>query len=196
MANTMPANMDTTQVRKDTTSNTAHIRSIMVLNDVLKSNLGNGLNYSYSYYKNDNHNSVPLIATYDALRFLFKSYALSANQSAELYNPASKANVSTLLAARYQELSNQFGYQVLPPEGMVNELAYYHLQNGGDSNAYALFALNIKNYPTSANAFDSMGDYYNFKKEKKKAIEYYNKTLKLYDNPDTREKLKNLQDKK
>jgi predicted alpha/beta superfamily hydrolase len=71
IANTMPPGMDTVEVRKDTSGYTAHIRSILELADIFKSNPANGLNFKYKYYHEENHNSVQTIATYDALHFLF-----------------------------------------------------------------------------------------------------------------------------
>jgi uncharacterized protein len=74
IANTMKPGMDTTQMQTDTSEFTNHIRSIFLLRNVLEQNPGNGLNWSYKYYPSDTHGSVPLIAEYDAMRFIFKSY--------------------------------------------------------------------------------------------------------------------------
>jgi predicted negative regulator of RcsB-dependent stress response len=53
--------------------------------------------------------------------------------------------------------------------------------------------MNIDNYPASANAFDSMGDFYVEKDERKKAIESFEKALSLKEVPETRKKLEKLQ---
>jgi tetratricopeptide (TPR) repeat protein len=88
------------------------------------------------------------------------------------------------------------GYTVLPPEGTINELAYYYLQSKNPDKAFLLFALNLQNYPHSFNVYDSMGDFYNYKKNKEKTIEYYNKALKIKNYPDTRDKLKKVVERK
>jgi tetratricopeptide (TPR) repeat protein len=62
--------------------------------------------------------------------------------------------------------------------------------------AYNFFKKNIQNYPESFNVYDSMGDFYNAKQDKEKAIEYYTKALTLRDFPDTRQKLEKLKAKK
>src|SRR5258708_38716380 len=64
IANTMPLGMDTSHVRKDTSGMTEHIRAILTLTDILKSNPENGLSWSYRYYDGDSHGSVPLITEY------------------------------------------------------------------------------------------------------------------------------------
>jgi predicted negative regulator of RcsB-dependent stress response len=52
--------------------------------------------------------------------------------------------------------------------------------------------MNITNYPNSFNVYDSMGDYYDAKGDKQKAIQSYTKALSLKDWPDTRKKLEKL----
>lgn len=193
IANTMPADMDTGRVRKDTSGTTAHIRSILDLADVLKSNHGNGLNFDYKYYNDDNHGSVPLIAEYDALHFLFGFYKFPKGTDAKLFDPAAKIDIGNLFSTHYSDISKHMGYQVLPPEGEMNGLGYYFMQSKAPAKAFALFNLNIQNYPNSYNVYDSMGDYYNDQKDKTKAIEYYTKALKLKDNKETKEKLAKLQ---
>ena len=57
----------------DTTLN-AHFNAILQFNGILESFNKSGLRYAYKYYPGDSHGSVPLIAEYDALRFIFDSY--------------------------------------------------------------------------------------------------------------------------
>jgi predicted alpha/beta superfamily hydrolase len=192
IANTMAAGMDTLQVRKDTTGNSAHIRSILELADIFKSNPANGLNFKYKYYNDDNHGSVPLIAEYDALHFLFGFNKFPPDDFAKLYDPNDKSDPVAIINAHFENVSKHLGYKVLPPEDMINGLGYFYLQSGKADKAYAIFAMNIQNYPQSFNVYDSMGDYYDAKKDKEKTIEYYTKALKLKENPDTRGKLNKI----
>ena len=59
--------------------------------------------------------------------------------------------------------------------------------------ARALFELNIRNYPKSANVYDSMGDFYLNQSDTLQAIDQFKKALELGDNPFTREKLDQLE---
>jgi tetratricopeptide (TPR) repeat protein len=189
----MPAGMDTLQVRRDTLGKTGHIRSILELADVLKSSTGNGLNWGYKYYKDDDHGSVPLIAEYDALHFLFGYCKFPNDVASKLYDPAAKIDLRAVISSHYEDISKHLGYKALPPEGQINQMAYFYLQNKAPEKAYALFNMNIQNYPGSFNVFDSMGDYYNAQNDKGKAIEYFKKSLKLKENSETRSKLTKLQ---
>jgi len=192
IANTMPGGMDTLQVRRDTSGGTAHIRSILELKDVLQDNApANGLQFAYSYHKDDSHGSVPLIAEYNALRFLFAFNKLSNDDQYKIYDDP-KADIVSIYDTHYAEVSKHFGYKVLPSEDEINQMGYYFLRDHQPNKAYTMFALNIKNYPESFNVFDSMGDYYADQENKAKAIEYFQKALKLKENPDTRGKLDKL----
>lgn len=74
IANTMQMGMDTVQVKTDTSKQTIHIRSIFKFKDELLQYPQNGLIWNYKYYNDDSHGSVPLIAEYDAMRFIFSKY--------------------------------------------------------------------------------------------------------------------------
>jgi len=195
VANTMQPGMDTAHVHADTAASTWHIRSILDFVGTLKRNKDNGLHWNYKYYDEDGHSSVPLIAEYDALRYLFNYYNLpSINRFFDSSYTAEQA-VSTI-TQHYQEISRQMGYTVLPPEFTVNGLGYAFLQRKMPEKAEAFFKLNISNYPRSNNAFDSMGDFYNTTGDRKKAIECYTKALSIGEYADTRRKLENLKAEK
>jgi predicted alpha/beta superfamily hydrolase len=71
IAHTAGKGMGLNRVLTDTTKETLHMRSILTLQRYLEHNPHNGLRYRGKYYPDDTHMSVPLIAEYDALRFLF-----------------------------------------------------------------------------------------------------------------------------
>jgi predicted alpha/beta superfamily hydrolase len=191
IANTMEPGMDTARVRKDTTHGTIHIRSILQLADELKKNSANGLRWSYKYYDGDNHGSVPLIAEYDALRFIFDYYRLP---QADKFFDSTISVASTVAAVtdHFRKVSEQMGYNVLPPEYYINEWGYNFLQAKMMEKSHAFFQLNIDNYPSSGNVYDSMGDYYTAAGDKQKAIDMYTKALAIDNNPDTKQKLDKL----
>jgi hypothetical protein len=47
------------------------MRSILKLQSYFENNKQNGLKYRGKYYKEDSHMSVPFIAEYEALHFIF-----------------------------------------------------------------------------------------------------------------------------
>jgi uncharacterized protein len=188
IANTMQAGMDTLRVQKDTSGASLHIRSMFQLAAALKKNPNNGLRWAYKYYPDDDHGSVPLIAEYDALRFLFGYYKLPSFEIMMDKN----VRADSVLMAHFTKVSGELGYTVLPPEPMVNGMGYGFMQNNMMDKAYGFFQLNIQNYPQSFNVYDSMGDWYQAKGDKEKAMEYFTKALSLSEVPFTREKLERL----
>ena len=181
IANTMDVGMDTIKVKKDTSISTEYIRSIFELRNYLSNNKQNQMNFSWKYYGNDNHLSVPLITEYDALRFIFNYYHLSNDCR----------NIENL----YENVSKQFGYKVKPPEIMVISLAYNYLHYKYFEDAFYLFKLNVSNYPDSWGVYDAIGDYYTATGDKAKAIDNYKKALSIKEIPDTKKKLEKLQGK-
>ncbi|MFB3387943.1 alpha/beta hydrolase-fold protein [Flavobacterium sp. LAR06] len=189
-ANTMDDTMDIIKVRKDTTLFTRHIRSILDFNDFLNQNKKSNLKYQYKYYNDDNHGSVPLIATYDGLRYIFKFNQLKLSIPEQVnFNKA----VLTKIEKHFEEVSKHLGYKVSIPENTVNAYAYQSLGKKDMDLAGYLFKLNVVNYPNSPNVYDSLGDFYEVSGDKKNAMLSYEKVLVLDKNfPETKVKLEKL----
>jgi uncharacterized protein len=185
--NPMYLGMDTLQVRKDTSASTLNIRSMLQLTDMLKSNTNNGLRWSYKYYDEDDHCSVPMIAAYDAMRFIFSYYKVPRQSLFE-----KSVNADSVITTHYKNVSRQMSCTVLPPEYFVNGLGYAFIQENMPDKAYAFFNMNVRNYPKSPNVYDSMGDFYNMEGNQEKAIENYKKALTLKETSYTRKKLETV----
>jgi tetratricopeptide (TPR) repeat protein len=188
IANTMNPGMDTLQVAHDTSVSTLHIRSNLLFAKYLDSCSADGLSVRWKYYDNDSHGSVPLIAEYDALHFLFDFYKMPFQG-----NPDSLT--ASIVSDHYRSISEKLGYTILPPENNVNNFGYNFMGKNLFEKAFDFFQLNIVNYPKSSNVYDSMGDWYVTEKDNKKAMEYFEKALTLENNPDTRKKLEKLKAK-
>jgi hypothetical protein len=184
----MKPGMDTGRVRQDISNSTSHIRSILDFATLLKQEKKSGLKWEYKYYADDDHGSVPLIAEYDALRYIFKNYRMPAWEvlTDSVYNSDSA------VIAHFRNLSSEWGYTVHPPEQFVNSLGYAFLQKKQYDKSYRFFSMNVNNYPDSFNVYDSMGDFYEAKGDKQKAKDNFEKALSIRDNPGTREKLKKM----
>jgi tetratricopeptide (TPR) repeat protein len=124
-----------------------------------------------------------LISEYDALRFIFGFYKL----------PFDPEITVEKLTQHYKIVSSKIGYQMLPPEQVVNETGYYYLGDKKFEKALSFFQLNVKYYPGSQNVYDSMGDYYAAVDDKPKAIEFFKKALEIGQSEYTRKKLEDLE---
>lgn len=141
------------------------------------------------YYSDDDHGSVPLIAAYDALRFIFNKYRFKLSPT-DFSDP--KVDLVNKFEKHYEEVSKLFGYKLSPPENMINGLGYNFLQQKQYDKAGGLFKINVANYPESFNVYDSYGDYFLAIGDKSKAIDYFKKAVSIKENPDSRKKLDKL----
>jgi uncharacterized protein len=60
----------------------------------------------------------------------------------------------------YAKLSARLGYEILPPENLVNTLGYRLLGANRAADAVTVLRTNVKNWPRSANVYDSLGEAY------------------------------------
>jgi predicted alpha/beta superfamily hydrolase len=166
----------------DTTAN-MHFSSIVQFNSILEAYNGSGIRYAFRYYPSDDHGSVPLIAEYDALRFIFAPYKFDFIRAMEK---------PSYIAEHFASVSDALGYEVKPPEPMVDMLGHFELSRD-TAKALELFQLNAQLYPTSAKVYDALGDGWMAKKDVAKATESYEKSLSLNPrNEHAREMLKKL----
>ena len=152
----------------DTTLN-VHFNSIIQFNSILETFNQSGLRYAYKYYPADSHGSVPMIAEYDALRFIFDAYNVSLGDAIE--RPA-------YIADHFDRASKALGYKIDPPEPMVDMIGHVALSRDTTA-ALQLLEMNARLYPTSANAVASIGDIWLAKKDTTKALGYYEKALAM-----------------
>jgi CubicO group peptidase (beta-lactamase class C family) len=75
-------------------------------------------------------------------------------------------------------------------EARINQLGYDLLRVKKIDEAIAVFRLNTEDFPASANTWDSLGEAYMVKGDKKLAIEYYKKSLEL--NPENKAAAENI----
>jgi len=98
-------------------------------------------------------------------------------------------------AATYGRLKERYG-AALVNEGMVNGIGYDLIGAGKTDAAIAAFAFNVAQNPQSANAYDSMGEGYYQKGDRKQAVAAYQKSLQLDPtNQNAIDKLKELKAK-
>jgi len=190
IANTLREDMDTSKIRKDTAyAWSRHIRANLDLNDFLKSQTPKGLRYNSRYYENDDHMSVPFITEYDGLRFIFKNYQVrfSGKESDD-----STFNYAGTIKHHYAEISKMLGYDMMPPEDMINDYGHSFIGEKQFTKAWQLLQMNIENYPEGYKVYDACGDYFIAVGDKVKAAAYLKKALSLKENPESRKKLNEL----
>ena len=137
------------------------------------------------YFEKENHGSVPLISLYHGLLHVFDIYQLP--YSAVVSDP-------TIITRHFEKISERLGATMPPPEGLVNRMGYFLLQNLEDvQGAITVFELNVANFPESANAYDSLGEALGIGGDTGEAIRIYEMSLMLDpDNDNAKDQLEIL----
>lgn len=125
---------------------------------------------SFRYYDDETHETTKLKGLNDGLRTLHEFW----------YTPFYKReNGLSGLMEHSKLLSYEYGFEVSVQEGIANRVAYNALRKKDFTTAKELFEYNIKAYPNSPNAFDSMGEYYETQDDFTNARLNYEKAIKI-----------------
>ncbi|ADR21307.1 hypothetical protein MATR_10640 [Marivirga tractuosa] len=164
-------------VMSDTSEFSLPARSIIEFSQLAKSQ--NQLNFSRKVYHEDLHGTVPLPTIRDGLIFLFQWYQFKSPQ--KFNNPETPIEeLVSLLKEQEQIYTEHFGVPTAPMvDEMLNGYGYMNMQMGQPEKAFMFFEMNIKQNPNSANAYDSMAEYYESQNDKENALKYLNKAFEL-----------------
>lgn len=159
----------------------AHFEGIKEFATILESRNKSGLRWKYQYYPNDDHSSVAFISEYDGLRFIFEKYRADLNI----------ISTAEQLKVQYQQLSKDLGVTFLPPERITQFFGNIYLSLAKYDTARNFFQMNLDNYRNSSSAFGTMGQYWKAKGDKRKALEFYEKSVKIF--PENNDSLNNIE---
>lgn len=122
------------------------------LREVLEAHAGKGLRWDLVKMQDEDHGSVVLRSHYDAFEKIFDGWRLRRNADGT-FDGGVKA-----VEAHYAKLSDRLGLTITPPEATINLLGYAELGRRRWDAAIEYFQANVRNYPDSANAYDSLGE--------------------------------------
>ena len=132
----------------------------------------------------------------ETLRSIAKEYGWKAAQKRGTFEEfvlTAKVGGTDAALNLYDEKKNSGDAKQRPPEFVLNALGYEALQSGKTEDAVRLFERNVKEFPESANVYDSLGEAYAKAGKKDLAIENYEKSLKMdAKNENAKERLKKL----
>jgi predicted alpha/beta superfamily hydrolase len=138
---------------------------------LLKQSAPKALLWQGEHYPQETHGTTPVIGQFKAFRQLFHHWMPK-------YEVATQS--IDRLTNHYQQLTTRLGFDILPAEQLVNAAAYDIMsQQKNLAKAKQYFALNIKNYPKSANPYDSMADLLEQQQKIPKALAMVEKAIAL-----------------
>lgn len=97
----------------------------------------------------ETHGSTVVKSTFDGLKWIFQGF----DGREALESESLKAVLDN-----YRSLTQQLGFKIRPPEELLNILGYRLLAAAKFDQAIATFEQNVKEYPDSANVYDSLGE--------------------------------------
>lgn len=97
-------------------------------------------------FPQENHGTVVFESHYWGLRAIFEEWRLPKD-------PSLKS-----IRSHYDELSQRWGFRMVPREAWVNNAGYHYLETGDTGEAVKIFRYNLDLYPDSPNAQDSLGE--------------------------------------
>lgn len=147
-------------VMENTSEYTLFARSNIEFYKIAKNNPQSGINIQWKYYPQDLHGTVPLPSILDGLVFLFDWFQME--DTDKINNPETALDeLLQVIRKREQKLEEHFDYFVPPyDEGLLNMLGYMYMEMGQLQKSLAIFLLGVEYFPSSANAYDSLADYY------------------------------------
>ncbi|WP_299362915.1 alpha/beta hydrolase-fold protein [Winogradskyella sp.] len=129
------------------------------------------IRWNYNVYDSETHETSKLIGLNDGLRSLHEFWFVPFYQR--------DRGIEGLID-HYKLLNDLYSFnnKIEIPEHLVNRIGYNVLREGKPDAAYSLFKYNVEHFPDSANAYDSLAEYFERQKQFKEAKEYYELALK------------------
>jgi len=126
------------------------LANISALADFFRYDGPEGLIWDFRQMEGDDHGSVPARSTDLGLRMIYPRWRVPRSFYAE--------PELAPLQQHYARLSKEYGFPISVPEDMINQLGYMMMGNGDLAGAIEIFEVNVKNFPGSANVFDSLAE--------------------------------------
>lgn len=118
---------------------------------IIEEKMPGSFDFSYVQMLDEDHFSVPHISIYRGLQYIYSGWEL---------DPENYADGIDYIDKQYKKLSKKYGYNVQASESTINSLGYYFFRKGEMENAIETFRENVKRFPNSPNAYDSLGEVY------------------------------------
>lgn len=157
IANTSVNDLDSLDIRTDTTFFNLHLRKLFALHDELSSLNLPTLDYTGSYYPTDDHNSLPHRAIYDGLLKLFDYYSLP--YTLDMFTDTSVSFVNHL-RSHYDKVSKEMGYRVIPSSEFLLNMALQLYYFAPKSKVENVLKYHMDLYPKRKSSYLAYVEYY------------------------------------
>ncbi len=172
-------NITINNVMEDTSEYTLFTRSNIEFKSLVEKNIQNDLNFQWKFYESDLHGTVSLPSIMDGLIFLFDWYPIERTDKFNSPDTPTEELVQ-LIRNREKKLKDHFDYFVPPfDEELLSMLGYMNLEWGETEKSLSFFQLCAEYFPTSANTYDSLADFYESQEDYVNALKYVQKAFAI-----------------
>jgi predicted alpha/beta superfamily hydrolase len=179
-------------VMHDTTDFTLFARSNIAFSNMVRQNVNNGLSFNWKFYPGDLHGTIPFPSIMDGLIALFKWFQMEDTDKINSFDTP-KEELFGIVKHRERKLQSHFGYPVPPyPEDLLNMSGYMNMDMQQFEKAKMYFEFAIEYYPQSANAYDSMADFYEAQGDNVNALKFVNKAFEISGNDYYKKRIEGL----
>ncbi len=179
-------------VMDDESESTLFARSNIELKNLLEKNKENGLLVEWEFFENDLHGTIPFPSIRNGLIALFEWFQME--NTNKFNSPETPANeLNEIIQYRATKLQGHFGYPVPPyPEDLLTVLGYMSMDTGQMEKSKMFFDFTIEYYPSSANAYDSMADFFERQEDYANALKFVTKAFELSGDDYHKDRMKTL----
>jgi predicted alpha/beta superfamily hydrolase len=172
-------NVTIDNVMQDKSNFTLFARSNLAFSEIVKQNKNNGLYFDWKFYPKDLHGTMALPSIMDGFISVFEWFQMENTYKINSFD-TSIEELSNIIKYREEKLKTHFGYSVPPyPEELLNMSGYMNMDMEQMAKAKMYFDFSFKYYPESANAYDSMADYYERIGDNQNAIKFVTKAFEI-----------------
>jgi predicted alpha/beta superfamily hydrolase len=125
------------------------VGEVEAIAETLRVDAPEGLEWHFKRLQGGGDGAEVHLALYEGLKTLYRDWPLPGK--------ALKDGLDTI-EGHYAGLGRRYGYEVIPPELMLNWLGYMQLEQGALEEAERVFRRNVELYPGSWNVHDSLGE--------------------------------------
>ena len=140
--------------------------------EILEKHAPGNFKWKFESFEDEDHGSVVVRAMHNGLRWIFSGWK---------YPWDSDHLKLDLVKKHYKKLSEEYGFKVTLPAGILNAMGYFWLNDKNENikEAMPFFKYCIELYPDDAYGYHNLGYCYQQSGDKKQAIQCYEKSVQL-----------------
>jgi len=129
------------------------------------------LRWKFNYIENEDHGSQTTIALYNGLRFIYDGWNYD-------YDKLVAGGLSSINSF-YQNLSERFGYNILPDANTMNSIGWEVKRTGRNQEAIKILQENVLRHPKFPEAYSYLAEVYSSAGNYELAIKSIEKAIEL-----------------